>query len=189
MRSKKVKEEFHKYFKYVYIILDNMHKNQKNKVYLEKVLIFKNKLKLLQKWIKNNMIIFKKLKIRTWLQVYTYLYIDLMKRFLAKLKTPIIPYNIFEQLMNDQNSTKPDYIAEQMKILYMENPTKYLTLTALLDFMIRKVIPRAYKNKMNAHNMSVCFAPCLMWAEQRSFKDLAYMNKSVQVLNVMINNF
>lgn len=42
---------------------------------------------------------------------------------------------------------------------------------------------------MNAQNISICFAPCIMWAQQRSFKDLVYMNKSVQVMNIMVNNF
>lgn len=59
----------------------------------------------------------------------------------------------------------------------------------LLDFLIRKVIPRAHKNKMPLQNVAICFAPCLMWAEQRSMKDLAYMNKSVAVVMHMINNF
>jgi hypothetical protein len=71
----------------------------------------------------------------------------------------------------------------------MFNPTKYLTLMTLLDFFIRKVIPRAHKNKMPAQNVAICFAPCLMWAEQRSIKDLIYINKSVAVLVLIINNF
>lgn len=59
----------------------------------------------------------------------------------------------------------------------------------LLDFLIHKVIPRSHKNKMPAQNVAICFAPCLMWAEQRSIKDLIYMSKSVGVVVLIINNF
>lgn len=76
-----------------------------------------------------------------------------------------------------------------MKELFQESITKYLTLLTLLDFMIKKVIPRAYKNKMNAQNISICFSPCIMWAEQRSIKDIMYMNKGVAVVALMITNF
>lgn len=76
-----------------------------------------------------------------------------------------------------------------MKFLYSENLTKYLTLSVLIDFLKRKVIPRADKNKMNTNNISICFAPCLMWAEQSSLKDLLYIHKSVHVTTIMINDF
>ena len=76
-----------------------------------------------------------------------------------------------------------------MRDLSNSHFTKYLTLAILLDFLIRKVIPRSHKNKMPAQNVAICFAPCLMWAEQRSIKDLAYINKSVAVVLIMINNF
>jgi hypothetical protein len=42
---------------------------------------------------------------------------------------------------------------------------------------------------MPAQNVAICFAPCLMWAEQRSIKDLIYMSKSVGVVVLIINNF
>lgn len=37
--------------------------------------------------------------------------------------------------------------------------------------------------------MGICFAPCLMWAEQKSMKDLVYINKSVKVVVTLLNNF
>lgn len=119
---------------------------------------------------------------------YSDIHVDLIKRFLSKLKTPIIPYSIFEQLMN-REPLNSELVAEQMKDLSNANMTKYLTLAILLDFLIRKVIPRSHKNKMPAQNVAICFGPCLMWAEQSSFKDLAYINKSVAVILIMINNF
>jgi len=64
-----------------------------------------------------------------------------------------------------------------------------LTLSVLIDFLKRKVVPLSNKNKMTAQNISICFAPCLMWAEQRSIKDLAYINKSVNVVMILIENF
>ena len=71
----------------------------------------------------------------------------------------------------------------------MENITKFLTLATLLDFLIRKVIPRAHRNKMPTQNVAICFAPRVMWAEQRSIKDLAYINKSVALFALMLNHF
>lgn len=55
--------------------------------------------------------------------------------------------------------------------------------------MNKKVISRSYKNKMNIQNISICFSPCIMWAEQRSFNDLIYMNKGVAVVTLMLTNF
>lgn len=76
-----------------------------------------------------------------------------------------------------------------MRELSVENMTKFMTLATLLDFLIRKVIPRSHRNKMPAQNVAICFAPCVMWAEQRSIKDLAYINKSVALFVLMLNNF
>ncbi len=42
---------------------------------------------------------------------------------------------------------------------------------------------------MNADNLSICFAPCIMWAKERSMKDLAYATKSVQVVSIMLKKF
>lgn len=89
----------------------------------------------------------------------------------------------------DAPSISSEIVAEAVKDLYSENLTKYLTLSVLIDFLRRKVIPRANKNKMTAQNVSICIAPCLMWAEQRSMKDLAYINKSVNVVSIMISDF
>ena len=76
-----------------------------------------------------------------------------------------------------------------MRELAQQNITKFLTLATLLDFLIRKVVPRSFRNKMPTHNIAICFAPCVMWAEQRSIKDLAYINKSVALFACMMNNF
>lgn len=51
------------------------------------------------------------------------------------------------------------------------------------------VIIKSSSNKMTANNIAICFAPCLMWAKERSIKDIAYATKSVQVVNIMITNF
>lgn len=42
---------------------------------------------------------------------------------------------------------------------------------------------------MTAYNIAVCFAPCIMWAKERSMKDIPYATKSVQVMNIMVTNF
>lgn len=80
-----------------------------NKEYLGKVSVFKMKLLHLKRYRRNNMIILRKSKIRILSQVIFMSITDLIKRFLSKLKTPIIPYNIFEQLMNTPNLS-PEYI-------------------------------------------------------------------------------
>lgn len=48
------------------------------------------------------MIFFKKRGILILWQVFIFLFLDLIKRFLSKLRTPIIPYKIFDSLMQTQ---------------------------------------------------------------------------------------
>lgn len=42
---------------------------------------------------------------------------------------------------------------------------------------------------MSSDNLAICFAPCLMWAKERSVKDIAYASKSVKIASVMFKNF
>ena len=39
---------------------------------------------------------------------------------------------------------------------------------------------------MTVENIAICFSPCLLWAEERSIKDLIYATKSVRVVSLML---
>ncbi len=59
---------------------------------------------------------------------------NLIKRFFAKLKTPIIPYPCFEKLMHDQGvSDKLGLIKEQFQTL---PPKNYFPLMFLFEFLV-----------------------------------------------------
>jgi len=59
---------------------------------------------------------------------------NLIKRFFAKLKTPIIPYSSFEKLMHDQGvSDKLGLIKEQIFLL---PPKNFFPLMFLIEFLI-----------------------------------------------------
>ena len=76
-----------------------------------------------------------------------------------------------------------------MKDLEKSALTNLLTLIFLFEFLRKDVIPLAQENKMTLQNIAICFAPCLMWAETRSIKDLVYATKSVRVVSHMISDF
>lgn len=85
---------------------------------------------------------------------------NLIKRFFAKLKTPIIPYNSFEALMHDQGiMDKLGLVIEQVSLL---PPKNYFPLMFLFEFLIEKVLPMEKYTKMNANGLAICFAPCLL---------------------------
>jgi hypothetical protein len=42
---------------------------------------------------------------------------------------------------------------------------------------------------MNDKNISICFAPCIMSAKQKSIKDLIYISKSILAFNTMLNHY
>lgn len=89
----------------------------------------------------------------------------------------------------DQPTLTPDYLSTKMKQLSQINLTKLLTLMFLLEFLQSSVVIHSNKNKMTTDNIAICFAPCIMWAKERSAKDIGYAMKSVQVLSLMMKNF
>lgn len=42
---------------------------------------------------------------------------------------------------------------------------------------------------MTVQNVGICIAPCVMWAEERSLKDLIYSSLAINVLTAMIKDF
>jgi hypothetical protein len=87
---------------------------------------------------------------------------NLIKRFYAKLKTPIIPYDDFHSLMHDQGvKDKEKMVAEIIRALPDAN---LFPIMFLLEFLVEKVLPEEKHTKMNANNLAICFAPCLMRA-------------------------
>ena len=42
---------------------------------------------------------------------------------------------------------------------------------------------------MTVQNVGICIAPCIMWAEERSIKDIVYSTLAINVLNELIINF
>ena len=75
-----------------------------------------------------------------------------------------------------------------MKKMGQSHLTNLLTLMVLVDFLKNDVIPLQSTNKMTEQNISICFAPCLLWAPERSIKDIVYATKSVQVVSMMITH-
>lgn len=69
-------------------------------VSLEKVLALMNKCRLHRKWQRSITDALSKSTILTSSQVFIYLSTDLIKRFLGDLQTPIIPYEMFYELMD-----------------------------------------------------------------------------------------
>ncbi len=59
----------------------------------------------------------------------------------------------------------------------------------MLKFFIEDVLPKKQQNKMTIQNVGICMAPCIMWAEERSLKDLIFSSLSINILTSMINNF
>lgn len=78
------------------------------------------------------------------------------------------------------------HIKEQIEVLEKHYLTNLLTLIVLIDFLKKHVIPNEKMNKMTAQNIAICFSPCLMWAEERSIKDLLHATKTVKVVMLMI---
>lgn len=76
-----------------------------------------------------------------------------------------------------------------MKQLGGINITKLLCLMFLFEFLLSTIVPLSNKNKMTADNLSICFAPCIMWAKERSMKDIGYATKSVKIVSMMLKNF
>ena len=75
-----------------------------------------------------------------WLQVNFHIKIDALKKFLAKLETPLIPYEQFNRLMGFDGLTSAHILAE-VKIMEKNNLTNLLTLIVLIDFLKKDVIP------------------------------------------------
>ncbi len=112
---------------------------------------------------------------------------NLIKRFFAKLKTPIFPYKSFDVLMHDQGiSDKLGLIIEQVSLMEAKH---YFPLMFLFEFLIEKVLPAEKYTKMNANNLAICFAPCLLKSEKPSELDLIYATKSSHVVKLILDNF
>lgn len=68
--------------------------------------------------------------------------------------------------MHDQGvSDKLALIKGQISILPSKN---YFPLMFLFEFLIEKILPYEKYTKMNANNLAICFAPCLLKSEKPS---------------------
>lgn len=117
----------------------------------------------------------------------SYIKIDLIKRFLANLKVPLIPFKQFHQLMHDQGASDKKILVKQVVETLPE--LNFITLIFLLQFLKEDVITNVNFNKMTAQNIAICFAPCLMRAEKASAADLIYASKCAIVSRILIDNF
>lgn len=112
---------------------------------------------------------------------------NLIKRFFAKLKTPIFPYNVFDKLMHDQGISDK---LQHVKCLISDLPSKnYFPLMFLFEFLYEKILPYEKWTKMTANNLAICFAPCLLKSEKPSELDLIYATKSSLVVKLILDNF
>jgi len=111
---------------------------------------------------------------------------SLIKKFFNNLKVPIIPYNVFRVLMNNQAVGDK---REQLKQIVHALPSlNFLTLMFLMEFLKNDVVPHEKSSKMTAHNLAICFSPSLMRSEVPSAQDLIYASKSVLVTEMLIND-
>ena len=108
-----------------------------------------------------------------------------MKRFLAQLRYPVIPFDLFEELVA-RKDFPVEYLREKMQWLETVDRTRFLTLLAVLQFFDAEVVPRKESNLMTVQNVGICMAPCLMWARERSLKDIIYSTLAINVLNTLL---
>lgn len=111
-----------------------------------------------------------------------------MKRFLSQLRTPVIPFDLFNELVG-RTSLTVEYLQGKMRELEATERTKFLTLVSMLQFFVHDVIPRKDQNLMTVQNVGICMAPCIMWAKERSLKDIIYSTIAINILNTLTLNF
>ena len=111
-----------------------------------------------------------------------------MKRFLSQLRTPVIPFDLFDELVARTNLSV-EYLRGKMRELEATDRTKFLTLISMLQFFVHEVIPRKEQNLMTVQNVGICMAPCIMWAKERSLKDIIYSSIAINILNNLTLNF
>ena len=100
---------------------------------------------------------------------------------MANLKTPLIPYDEFAELMKNQE-------VPHIKAVYSKlRRVNYITLLYLTEFLKDEVITRETANKMSTNNVAICFAPCLMRSETPSIQDIIFTGKSVNVVKETSN--
>lgn len=105
-----------------------------------------------------------------------------MKRFLANLVTPVVPYQTFMKLMHTDNTNITEVTIECIKSL---PEMRKMTIEIFLNFFQDKLIPREHKNKMGLNNVCIISGPCLMRSEVSSIKDLVYSQKIIAVMMVI----
>jgi hypothetical protein len=110
-----------------------------------------------------------------------------MKRFLANLKDPIIPYAVFDVWMvHEGEPTFPQLVVESVQKL---GKVSKMALFQLFSFLREKVLPFAESSKMGENNLCIVFGPCLMKAEIASIKDLLYAKKIINTTAVILRQF
>lgn len=65
----------------------------------------------------------------------------------------------------------------------------HLCLMFVLQFLRNDVISNAAFNKMTAHNIAICFAPCLLRAQKASMADIIYASKCAITTRILLDNF
>ncbi len=89
--------------------------------------------------------------------------------------------------MHDQGILdKLGLLIEQVSLMEAKH---YFPLMFLFEFLIEKVLPAEKYTKMNANNLAICFAPCLLKSEKPSELDLIYATKSSHVVKLILDNF
>lgn len=112
----------------------------------------------------------------------------MIKKFFSSLKVPVFPFADFQKLMLLKDL---EFIKIGLKEVVHHLPNvNQASLTLLINFLRRHILPKEDLNKMGVQNLAICFAPCWFRSESSSaLNELMYASKAVVFAKFCIEDF
>ena len=110
-----------------------------------------------------------------------------LKQYFRKLPTPLITFEVYEQIIGSAEITDIPARVEVMQKGIRDLPRAHQDVLEFLIFHLKRVVERQEENLMTSQNVAVVFAPTIMRPESLA-REMTDVQKKNEVLRFLVEN-
>ena len=110
-----------------------------------------------------------------------------LKQYFRKLPTPLITYDVYEQIIESGDITDTVARVEVLQKGLRDLPRVHQDVLEFLIFHLKRVVERHEENLMTSQNVAVVFAPTIMRPESLA-REMTDVQKKNDVLRFLVEN-
>lgn len=110
-----------------------------------------------------------------------------LKQYFRKLPTPLITFDVYEKLIETNDSMAQPYRIDVLQKSLRQLPRSHRDVLEFLMFHLKRVVERERENLMSSQNIAVVFAPTIMRPESLA-REMTDVQKKNDVLKFLVDN-